>query len=175
MKFSNGYPVFTDEFKSECKVMNLEKEYPGYVGDVKYMIFSDLSKEQIENKHGHMLEKFRPYEVDSMKTYQIIHDAHLEEERQEYEIETYHSQISLDTMLDESWKEVSNSLIDDSLELSEKVGYALQCLTESQKRRLFLYCFEEKTFDEIAEMEHVSKQAVLYSIKAAKKNFKKIF
>ena len=32
------------EFKKDCKVLSLAKEYPGYVGYEKYMILTDLRR-----------------------------------------------------------------------------------------------------------------------------------
>ena len=48
-------------------------------------------------------------------------------------------------------------------------------LTETQFRRLWMYCVENKTEQEIADIEGVDQQRISKSIIAAKKKIKKIF
>ena len=41
-----------EQFKCDCKVINLSYEYPGYTGDEKWAIITDLTeKELIEKYH----------------------------------------------------------------------------------------------------------------------------
>ena len=56
---------------------------------------------------------------------------------------------------------------------AECVAQIHRILTETQFRRLWLYCVEEKTEQEIAEMENVTQQAVAKSIAKAKRFSKK--
>ena len=48
-------------------------------------------------------------------------------------------------------------------------------LTETQFRRLWMYCVENKTEQEIADIEGVDQQRISKSIIAAKKKIKKFF
>lgn len=52
---------------------------------------------------------------------------------------------------------------------------AISLLPKLQKKRVFLYYFEEFTQKEIAEIEGCSVRAVQYSLNIALKNLKKIF
>jgi hypothetical protein len=47
------------------------------------------------------------------------------------------------------------------------------CLTKTQKRRYLLYHYQNKTMDEIANLEHVNKSSVFDTLSAAKKRIKK--
>lgn len=48
-------------FKQECKVINLELEYEGYVGNELYAIITDLSKEELNKSYGAEIEKYKPF------------------------------------------------------------------------------------------------------------------
>ena len=49
------------EFKKDCKVLSLAKEYPGYVGYEKYMILTDLTKDELNQKYSVLLNNYEPY------------------------------------------------------------------------------------------------------------------
>ena len=59
-------------------------------------------------------------------------------------------------------------------EYSPETEKALDCLTETQRRRLLMYC-EGMTYMEIAKQEGVSFQKIGKSVQQAKKNFEKFF
>ena len=42
------------------EVINLEKEYPGFKGECKWAIATDLSSEELFVKYGDELEKYNP-------------------------------------------------------------------------------------------------------------------
>ena len=53
--------ALTEAFKADCKVIRLKYEYPGYTGTEKYAIISDLSYEQIVEKHAHVVKPYIPF------------------------------------------------------------------------------------------------------------------
>ena len=59
--------------------------------------------------------------------------------------------------------------------VSELVVQLKDKLTEKQFRRLWMYCVDEKTEQQIAEIEGVDQQRISKSILAAKKKIKKFF
>lgn len=69
------------EFKKDCKVLTLAKEYPGYVGYEKYMILTDLLKEDLIRKYGTLLNNYEPYIVASMQLYSPIADYEKNEDK----------------------------------------------------------------------------------------------
>ena len=50
--------ALTEAFKADCKVIRLKYEYPGYTGTEKYAIISDLSYEQIVEKHAPVVKQY---------------------------------------------------------------------------------------------------------------------
>ncbi len=48
-------------FKQECKIINLEIEYPGYKGAERYAIITDLSEEVLNARYSEQIEKYRPF------------------------------------------------------------------------------------------------------------------
>ena len=51
MKNNNIY-VLGQQFKQECKLIDLNYEYPGYTGEEKWAIISDLTEEDIMMKYA---------------------------------------------------------------------------------------------------------------------------
>lgn len=58
---------------------------------------------------------------------------------------------------------------------TEKLHRAFNELSETQKRRLILYYFDCKTYEQIAKQEGCTKRAVKFSVDSAKEKIKKIF
>ena len=50
-----------NSFKKDCKVINLEIEYEGYIGEERYAIITDLSEEELDSKYQEELSKYRPF------------------------------------------------------------------------------------------------------------------
>ena len=53
--------ALTEDFKAHCKVIKLGCEYPGYTGNEKYGIISDLSYEQITERYAPIVECYLPF------------------------------------------------------------------------------------------------------------------
>ena len=170
------------EFKKECKVLSLVKEYPGYVGYEKYMILTGLSKEELSKKYGVLLKNYEPYVLGSMQLYSPISDYEKNEDK--FEKRNARNTISIEVDSDDEQTFSSLQVEDDLLmsvvksddeELYDRVWKALRKLPEVQRRRLIKWAIEGKTLLEIAKDEGVSKQMVCKSVQAAKENFKKYF
>ena len=56
---------------------------------------------------------------------------------------------------------------------SERLHEAMKKLTETQRRRVYLYYFKQYTYREIAEMEHTAEMSIHDSISSALKKFRK--
>jgi RNA polymerase sigma factor (sigma-70 family) len=54
--------------------------------------------------------------------------------------------------------------------IKDEINKAVSELKEIQARRLIMYYIEEKTYEEIAQIEGCTKRAVKFSVDAAKKN-----
>ena len=170
------------EFKKECKVLSLAKEYPGYVGYEKYMILTDLSKEELVHMYSVLLKNYEPYVLGSMQLYSPIYDYKKNEDK--FEKRNTRNTISIEVDSDDEQTFSSLQVEDDLLssviksdneELNDHVWKALRKLPEVQRRRLIKWAIEGKTLLEIAKDEGVSKQMIGKSVQAAKENFNKHF
>ena len=61
-------------FKTECKVVCLEYEYPQYTGIEKWAIITDLSEEELNSKYAEEISSFRPFIVLSASFGQVRDD-----------------------------------------------------------------------------------------------------
>ena len=61
-------------FKTECKVVCLEYEYPNYTGIEKWAIITDLSEEELNIKYADEIASFRPFVVLSAAFGQVRDD-----------------------------------------------------------------------------------------------------
>jgi len=52
-----------EQFRKECKVINLTYEYPGYKGIEEWAIITNLSEEELSSKYSEQVAKFIPYIV----------------------------------------------------------------------------------------------------------------
>lgn len=50
-------------FTNECKVINLQYEYPGYTGDLKWAIISKLTEKEILEKYRSVVSEYIPFVV----------------------------------------------------------------------------------------------------------------
>lgn len=44
-----------EQFKCDCKVINLSYEYPGYTGEEKWAIITDLTEEELIEKYEEII------------------------------------------------------------------------------------------------------------------------
>lgn len=50
-----------EQFKFECKVINLSYEYPGYIGEEKWAIITGLTEEELNERYAEKIASFRPF------------------------------------------------------------------------------------------------------------------
>lgn len=118
--------------------------------------------------------RFQCVEVSSV-IYEILDDFELEDlaELNRFDRHIEHSEVYEESL--------HNRAVDKPMELEDfviqKVSFeelkkAINQLPSIQKRRIKLYYFEDKTLEEIAEIEGCSKVAVKYSLDNAKAELK---
>lgn len=49
-----------EQFKKDCKVINLKYEYPGYTGVEQWAIITDLSEDELCTKYAEQVAPFSP-------------------------------------------------------------------------------------------------------------------
>lgn len=52
-----------EQFKCDCMVINLSYEYPGYTGEEKWAIITDLTEEELIEKYEEIISSYRPFIV----------------------------------------------------------------------------------------------------------------
>ena len=169
------------EFKKDCKVLSLAKEYPGYVGYEKYMILTDLTKDELNQKYSVLLKNYEPYIIGSSQLYSPIADY----EKNEDKFEKRNARNTISICVDEDADNTFESLqVGDYLtELSEQqdadekrrlIHTALGTLTDSQRRRLLMWAINGMTEEEIAMREGSSQQAISKNLDKARKKIELI-
>ena len=119
---------------------------------------------------------FQNIEVTST-IYKILDEFELKDlaELNEFDRHIEHSEVyeeSLHTRVVDKPMELEDSVIRKAT--FEELKNAINTLPDIQKRRIKLYFFDEKTFEEIAELEHCTKRAVKFSVDIALDKLKEI-
>jgi hypothetical protein len=180
-----------EEFKKECKLIYLDREYNGFIGDQKWAIITDLSEEELRRKYLSVLEKYIPYILLSKAQGEPILESnrnnHKFEMRSKRTTEPYdyddellplfHSELlSFVDPLEEKEKIIERLKEEHALdELIIKVQRTLSLMKPIQRDRLIKNVVRGLSSRKIAKEEGVNYSTVDKSIKAAKKNFRRIF
>ena len=172
------------QFREECTVINMDIEYPGNPGPIKWVIITGFTREELDNKYSEVLIRYLPFEISPPSTKDIIAEYNRNEDKYRYQAYCI-SKYSLDETAN-AWCLATPSFIDiqERIEEEKRLHYAilkaerkaLASLTDKQRRRLIMNCVEGKSTREIAAIEgSVNHRSVCESINAAKNKFKKIF
>lgn len=168
-----------EQFKRECKIINLKYEYTGYKDDIQWAIVTELTEEELIEKYSDEINPYIPFIRLSVSQGEIFVESernnHKHEERAR---KSGHSFDINDSDFDVHHPELAINDVEDSVifrENCEMLRMALDSLTEIQKERIYKYYFENKDCKEIAEDEGVSHQAITQSIRSSLKFMKKFF
>lgn len=166
-----------EEQKREYRVVNLNFEYPGYVGTYKWAVISKLSEEQLKQRYGYELQELMPYIYLTLQQGEAFSDFHRNEDKYEKRRKRREDSYGYDDGISEIYHiEIANDELFENLlnkELCQRVFQAVSNLTTVQKRRVYLYFYEDKSCMEIARMEGVNHSKVKKSIEQALKKLKK--
>lgn len=167
-----------EQFKYDCKVINLSYEYPGYTGKEKWAIITDLTEEELRKKYEEIIFSYRPFIILSSVFGSVRADFIRNENKFSKwakrsisifdfseETEEHHPEIAANDLEEEA---ISN-------ETAEQVQAAIALLKPIQRERLIKYFFEGKSLLQIAAEEGKSYSTVYESYQAALKKLKKIF
>ena len=171
-------PLF-ESFKKECKVLNLEAEYPGLKGKEKYMILSDSDISIIEQKYGAIIDEYRPFVFAPMS----ISDVIKEFERNESKFAKRNERNTVSMGFFEEDEHRCKGLWEDDYitfcvkekerkEEFKKLHRVMRMLGKKQRRRLIFSAVYGMSHDEIAQKEGVSRQMITKSIDCAKQTIR---
>ena len=180
-----------EEFKKFCKVLYLEREYPNHLGNADWLIISDLSEEQLQKRFSETLSKYIPYILLSNEQgepiLESIRNNHKHEMRSKRTTEPFnyddellplfHSELlSFVDPLEEKDRLIERVKDENKLdELIEKERKTLSLMKPIQRDRLIKNIVRGLSSRKIAKEEGVNYSTVDKSIRAAKKNFRRIF
>lgn len=180
-----------EEFKKFCKVLYLEREYPNHLGNADWLIISDLSEEEIQRRFSEVLSKYIPYILLSREQgepiLESIRNNHKHEMRSKRSTEPFdyddellplfHSELlSFVDPMDEKNRIIERLNEENRLdEMIDKVQRTLALMKPIQRDRLIKSVVRGLSSRKIAKEEGVNYSTVDKSIKAAKKNFKRLF
>ena len=179
-------------FTSECKLINLQYEYTGYMGQERWAIITELSEKDLFAKYPDVVNRYIPFVLLSVAQGEVIYESKRNDDKYDkrnkrtvdaygYEddiSQLFHKELIVpyidpieaeeNTRLDEERKMQRN------IEIA-KVRKVLSMLQPIQKQRLLKHIIEGKTVCEIAREEGTYHSSVTKSINAAIKNFKKFY
>ena len=169
--------ALTEAFKADCKVIRLKYEYPGYTGTEKYAIISDLSYEQIVEKHAPVVKQYIPFLLLSKAAGEVFAEFKRNEDKffkrmqrddsygfEDGTTELYNSGICVPDFTGELFEEEKDSRI---------VWAAFARLTPTHKKYVRQHLFGGKTFTRIDKDEGKSIKTVQEAYIAAIKKMKK--
>ncbi len=158
--------IVENQFKKECKTISLKHEYPGYSGDIPWLIVSDLTVDEICIKYENEIKPYSPFIHMPRALFSPIRNSHSNDKKHrdravrwgdayayvDGEFEVFHPEIIYDPFAQPDW-----SFLHD----------AIESLPTNMKRRIYKKYFLEMSMVEIAFQEGVTTQAVSKSINNA--------
>lgn len=144
-----------------------DKYNPYNIFEINGKYYIEFTDGQRKNHHieinEELYEVFNEFELYDLKYLNVL-DRHIEQS-EIYEVTLYkRSDLTI-----ESTEDVATHNI-----LLEELHIAISKLPEIQKRRLILYYFVDLTYEQIAEIEGCSFQAIAKSVTTAEKKLKKL-
>ena len=170
--------VVSSAEENEYRVVNLEHEYPDFIGGIKWAIVTDLNEADLEERFGEEIDQYRPFVILSNLAGEVFklhkrNDNKFEKRSQLFETlyayeegttEIHHDELVVDTLFD---------TIQAKLDREELMD-ALSKLTPVQKRRVEMFYFEERPYTEIAAIEGADWTTVRESMRSGLKKLKKL-
>lgn len=165
-----------EQFKNECKVIDLKYEYSGYTGTERFAVITELTAKEILAKYPEQIKPYIPFMILSPAFGEVRDEYRRNEKKHSARATRSVDAFSYD---DEVMAAFHPELIGETLEQeyfnTKYLWEAIQALEEKQRQRIILYFFAGLTEREIAEIYECSSAAIHYSIELAIKNLKKLF
>lgn len=172
-----------EQFKKECRIINLRYEYYGYMGNEKWAIVSELTKQEITKKYQKEIKGFTPFVLLSIEQGEAIIDYNRNEDKfrkrsinnedafgyEEGLTESFHKEL----ITEDYWAELER-METQRIEI-EYLHKAMLELTPKQKKRITQHYVQGKSSRSIGREENVSHQVIDRSIHAAVKKMKEYF
>ena len=169
----------TNNENKEYQLINLEFEYPGINGGVKWAVISDLPMEELMRKYGDELEHYSPVILLTVEQGEAFREFHKNDKKHEMRRIRTHELLGFsDGWLEENY--INRMSVDFSDDMEEIIDYHclrdfIENLPEPQKRRCKLYFYYGFSEAEIAQIDGVEQSSVSRALSCAVKKLKKFF
>lgn len=179
--------TLNEEFRNECKVINLKYEYEGYIGEEQWAIISELSEKELFEKYPDIISRYIPFVLLSVEQGKAVYEFRRNESKvykrslnnedafgyDDELIGIFHSEVVVpdfvEQQITEKYEEARYQL---KMKLLDK---ALSSLTEKQYKYLIARYVSNKSAREIAKEEGVAHQVIDRHLNAAVKKIRKVF
>ena len=172
----NNISALEEQFIQECKLINLNYEYPGYTGEEKWAIITDLTEEELRKNYEEIISSYRPFIILSSLFGSVRADFIRNEDKFSKRAKRSISIFDFSEETEEHHPEIATNDLEEeaiSNETAEQVQAAIALLKPIQRERLIKYFFEGKSLLQIAAEEGKSYSTVYESYQAALKKLKK--
>ena len=163
----------TTAFKTACRVLRMKQEYPGYTGDILWIIVSDLTEEQIFERYPEEVKPYTPFVHMTREMYAPIADYENNRLKFYYRDRDHGDAYGYE---DGTFECYHPEMVVNPFEMDdyEDLRHALERLSATQRRRVIKRFCEGMSVAAIADEEHAARQNVNKSIVAAINNLRKI-
>ncbi|MBQ8232024.1 MAG: sigma-70 family RNA polymerase sigma factor [Lachnospiraceae bacterium] len=177
-----------EEFKNECKLINLKYEYgKEYTGKEEWAVITELSEKELFEKYPEQLREYLPFILLSIEQGKAITEFNQNEDKFRKRSKNNGDAYGYDDDLTERFH--PEAIEPDFIEKQELDEYefnhyqkkmkliemAVASLTEKQHKYLVARFVDGKSAREIAKEEGVSHQVIDRHLIAAIKKFEKVF
>lgn len=165
-----------DRFKEKCRFFRLEDEYPGWTGDEKYGIITDLSNDELLKEFSVIMKALSPYIILNKDYENVRRESISNEKKFEYRRHNCDCLFGVDEETEYHHESLIGTDFAEAFAEADSLREALDCLTELQRSRIEKYYFLGMTCREIRDSEGngATSRAILYSIQASLSKMKKI-
>ena len=160
-------------FRKDCVVLSMSREYPGYSGEIKWMIFSELPEEELKIRYPEQIEKLQPYLYMDAEQYAPVREYSNNERKHRWRREETYESFPYEEGESELFHSELAASFQDPFEY-EELYQAIRKLTPVQRKRVMEEYIEGRPLREIAAEEKVSFQAIAQSNAGALKALKKM-
>ena len=163
------------ENTTEYKVIDLTKEYKGFVGEETHAVVTDLSEDELNSKYGDELNKYRPFVILTSEMYEVFTESKKNEERERKRNHLYHDPSALEHEADPDNEKTDPALMYDTTLTYEFIISKMKSLPDLEGPRMYKRYILGMTPEEIADGEGVSARTVYFSLVRGKEHLRKVF
>ena len=83
-------------FRTDCRLVNMKQEYPGYTGKAKWMLVSSLPESEVMERYAEELRPYMPFIYVTREVFAPIAESHHNDRKHEGSIPWIHWRNSVD-------------------------------------------------------------------------------